>query len=321
MSVFTQGQQAGAEVPPPDPCQELSQALRQATPSVDERLLVAESITAHAHQIARELEASFPEGDEHVLREWERLGDESNRRMTAGTNALSQLINDSQEAASHERSLSAEFIHLAHMVSTTLQQLSQALSDLSSLQEDIVRCREERDEIIRGSATELQEQFASSRATSSQIGGKRPQEHHQKNPGPSTIAKEAHILAEAQARYHLLNQQRQRQLNQGRIVFFVTIALLSLGVLLVFAGVVGIYLFNLAAGTITTVSGVLVNLISVIVLLFNKRENDRLDVITRELSTLDRMTVAMQYICQISDAGKRDQAISNLARHLVETRR
>lgn len=317
MSVFSQGQQAGSEVSPPDPRQELSQALRQATPSVDERLLVAESITVHAHQIAKELEEALPDNDEQLLRGLDRLVDECNRRITAGKNALSQLIDTSQEAISHERSLAADLIPLAQTLATNLQQLSQTLSDVSRFQEGVVHRQEKRDEIIQESIAALQNQFASYGEARSQAVGKRSQKPAQTEPEAADIAEEARILAEAQARYHLLNQQRQQQLTQGQIVFFVTVALLSLGVLLVFAGVVGIYLFNLAAGTVTTVSGILVNLISVIVLLFNKRENDRLDAITRELSTLDRMTVAMHYICQISDPGKRDQAISNLARHLV----
>jgi hypothetical protein len=365
--------------PEPDPFQMLSQALRRATPSVNENLLAPASITARAEQIARELEENRPattEDDTQLLQRLDALLDASNSRIDSERSMLSQLTNNARSMASHESDLTSQINRISSQLSENLGKLTQALHEQNKLQEQHQLQEKKRNELLQAlldqsqsemtreknvsagvetittqlssdfqkfsraltelntlreqqqyleaqrndlfnrSIDDLQSQLGSYGDAFSQAAERRPQKPRRPRPRASTVAQEALILAEAQARRELLDQQRQHQLNQSRIVFHVALALLILGVLFVFAGVISGYFFSLAASTITAGSGVVVNVISAVVFNFYKQENDRLDAITQELSGLDRATMAMQYISQISDEQQRNQAIRDLARQL-----
>ncbi len=113
------------------------------------------------------------------------------------------------------------------------------------------------------------------------------------------------------------DQQHRERLNQARAAFVITLVTLTLGILLVFIGIVCIYTINLAAGTVTAIAGTVVNIISALAFRFYKETNDRLDDEARGISTLDRISVGMHFIiCYISDTEKKDQAIDDLTRYL-----
>lgn len=131
-----------------------------------------------------------------------------------------------------------------------------------------------------------------------------------------SIAEEARCVAWIHIARDQLNHQRQERLHQARTIFTITLIALVVGIVLVFAGVIGIYVVNLTVGTITAASGIIVDILSTVVLSLNRETNNRLDTIAEELSVLDRTAMAMHYIGYISDTRKRDQAMTDLIRYL-----
>lgn len=303
-----------------DPLQELAQALREVTSSLDERLLASEEVSVRAEQIAKELEENLEQPtvieDEEISQILHDLTKTSEKRIEDGKKELLNLKQSTQSYVTREEQIANEIQQMTKTLVNTLQNFSQALNAFGQTQATRLAEENRKSQIVEEVIDGLQVQFDSYGVAFSEVAKRRPQRPSPKRPTKADIAREAQFLAEVQLRRDLLNQQRQRQLAQGRIVFFTALALLSFGVLLALAGILGIYFFNLAAGTITVASGTIIDLISAVVLRFNKQENERLDALTKELSILDRTTMAMQYIHQISDAEKKDQAILDLAKQL-----
>ncbi len=111
-----------------------------------------------------------------------------------------------------------------------------------------------------------------------------------------------------QANNNHLKQQRQERLNQARLASTVALGALIFGTLLVFAGIICIWFFNLTTGVVTAIAGIVTDIVSGLAFRFYKEANDRFDSITRELSKLDRITLAMHFISYISEREKKDQA-------------
>jgi hypothetical protein len=114
---------------------------------------------------------------------------------------------------------------------------------------------------------------------------------------------------------------RQERIRQARMAFNLALGLIAVGVLIIFAGIVLIFAVNLSAGVVTTACGMVTQVISAILFKFNGQTNDRLDVISRDLASLDRaksgLSSAMPYIDQITDPKRRDQAIAELVNKLT----
>ncbi len=115
---------------------------------------------------------------------------------------------------------------------------------------------------------------------------------------------------------HHLDQRYQERLKQAQLAFIVALTALIIGIILVFLGVACIFLISLPVGAVTAASSSISSIISALAFRFNKEANDRLDTVGRELSILERVNVAMRYIGYISDAEKKDQAITDLTKQL-----
>ncbi len=110
-----------------------------------------------------------------------------------------------------------------------------------------------------------------------------------------------------------LELQQKASLQQAGTTFIVTLIFLVLAILLVFTGVILIFTIGLQVGVVTSVSSIVSGIVSSLAFTFNKQANDRLNEYAKEMNALDKSNIAMQYISQITDSEKRDEAIVELA--------
>jgi ABC-type multidrug transport system fused ATPase/permease subunit len=136
------------------------------------------------------------------------------------------------------------------------------------------------------------------------------------SPQAPVVNSEATFLSLIDITRDHLNSQQQERFHQARVAFMIALLALILGIVLVFAGVVCIFVMSLPIGAVTAASSSISSLISALAFRFNKEANDRLDTVAKELSILDRASVAMYYISYITDAEKKDQAITDLTKQL-----
>ena len=134
------------------------------------------------------------------------------------------------------------------------------------------------------------------------------------------IIEQARIIDSLQGTRSDLAKQRQEVFTQARTSSIVAVSLLSVGTLLVFAGIICAYTINLNAGVITIAASAVIDVIGAIVFRYNNQTNSRLDAAARELTTIEKATTAMYLIGYISDAEKRDQAIVELVQQLSAMR-
>ncbi len=119
-----------------------------------------------------------------------------------------------------------------------------------------------------------------------------------------------------ETRYNYLNKQRQHRLDQAHLAFRVALISLILGIGLIFIGIVCIFFANLSVGIVTAASSIIPNVITILAFRLNKDENDRLDIVAKELGVLEKTSEAMNYIGRIEDKEARDKAIIELAQRL-----
>lgn len=120
---------------------------------------------------------------------------------------------------------------------------------------------------------------------------------------------------------HHLDERYKERLKQAQLAFIAALTALIIGIILVFLGVACIFLVSLPLGAVTAASSSISSIVSALAFKFNKEANDRLDTVSRELSVLERVDLAMRYIGYISDTEKKDQAITDLTKQLYSRSR
>ncbi len=137
-----------------------------------------------------------------------------------------------------------------------------------------------------------------------------------------TREKEAEIAADAalevlNSTYQSIAEIRNERMRQAKLAFNVAVTLMIIGVLIIFLGILLLWLKeNISSGLITIASGAVSEVLSVIVFSFNKETNNRLDEIRKELSVIETARVGLSIAKQIENLEKRDHAISELSRRI-----
>ena len=104
------------------------------------------------------------------------------------------------------------------------------------------------------------------------------------------------------------------RMRQAKTAFNVAIALMVIGVLIIFLGVALLYLKeSVESGLITVGVGAVSEILSVIVFGFNKETNNRLDELRKDMSVIEMARVGLTIAKEIEDQEKRDHAISELS--------
>ena len=104
------------------------------------------------------------------------------------------------------------------------------------------------------------------------------------------------------------------RMRQAKTAFNVAIALMVIGVLIIFIGVVLLYLKeSVESGLITVGIGAISEILSIIVFGFNKETNNRLDELRKDMSVIEIARVGLIIAKEIEDQEKRDHAISELS--------
>jgi hypothetical protein len=124
-------------------------------------------------------------------------------------------------------------------------------------------------------------------------------------------------LEAIQAAHDSANNIRSERMRQAKFTFNAALSLAVLGVLIIFAGVILLFFKeSLTVGSITAGIGAITEVISAILFRLNHETNNRLDEIGRDLSAIEAARIAMTLIEEITDQGKKDDAIKELARDL-----
>ena len=107
------------------------------------------------------------------------------------------------------------------------------------------------------------------------------------------------------------------RMRQAKTAFNVAIALMVIGVLIIFLGVALFYIKeSIESGLITVGVGAVSEVLSVIVFGFNKETNNRLDELRKDMSVIEMARVGLTIAKEIEDQEKRDHAISELSLRL-----
>ena len=109
-----------------------------------------------------------------------------------------------------------------------------------------------------------------------------------------------------------LAARRKERIQQTNISYYVSLVCLTLSVLLVFVGIILIFISKLEGGILTTISSSITGIVSGLAFVFNKQINDLEREDTKELRTLEKSYDAMGYISRITDEKKRDELIEKL---------
>jgi drug/metabolite transporter superfamily protein YnfA len=132
-------------------------------------------------------------------------------------------------------------------------------------------------------------------------------------------ASEAHTLTigALAAAHNTANGLRAERIRQAKATFNAALALVVIGVLIIFVGV-GLLLFRdtVNAGALTAAIGGVTEVISALLFKLNHETNNRLDEIGKDLSSIEAAQIAMTLIDKIEDPSKRDDAIREAARDL-----
>jgi hypothetical protein len=132
----------------------------------------------------------------------------------------------------------------------------------------------------------------------------------------SEIATEAAIEA-LNLTYDSTLAIRNERMRQAKLSFNAALVLMCLGVLIIFVGI-GFLWFKgeINRGAITVAGGAITQIISALVFRFNKETNNRLEVIRKELSSIETARVGLSMAKQINDLEKRDNAIVELTKRV-----
>jgi hypothetical protein len=110
---------------------------------------------------------------------------------------------------------------------------------------------------------------------------------------------------------------RDERMRQARLAFNAALSLMIIGVVIIFIGVALLWIKpELNQGAITVAVGAITEVISVVVFAFNRDANNRLEEVRKELSAIETARVGLSMAKQISDLGKRDDAIADLTKRI-----
>ncbi len=116
--------------------------------------------------------------------------------------------------------------------------------------------------------------------------------------------------------YANLKQIQEERLRQARTSFNVALILMIIGILIIFAGIVLVFLEKTSTGIITLIVGAVTNAISALTFRFSKEANDRLDKVNHDLRVIEKTRWASKMIDGISDSKVKDKAKAQLAETL-----
>ena len=107
------------------------------------------------------------------------------------------------------------------------------------------------------------------------------------------------------------------RMRQAKLAFNAALSLMVVGVLIIFIGIVLLWLKEgFVSGSITIAVGSISEIISLLVFKLNKETNNRLDELRKDLSVIETARVGLSIAKQIENQEKRDHAISQLSLRL-----
>ena len=113
---------------------------------------------------------------------------------------------------------------------------------------------------------------------------------------------------------------RNERVRQARLAFNVALALSVIGVLIVFGGVILLFIRDsIAPGAITAGVGAISEIVSLLLFKLSNDANGRLDNVGQDLGLIDKARVAAELAKEIEDPSKRDDAIRAAANALQST--
>ena len=124
------------------------------------------------------------------------------------------------------------------------------------------------------------------------------------------------LLREMDDKKGQLASRRKERIQQTNITYYVSLVCLILGVLLVFTGVILIFIGKLPGAVLTIITGGISSIVSGVIFVFNKVANERENEDLKETKALEKSYDAMGYISCIGDPKMRDELTSNLVKKL-----
>lgn len=113
--------------------------------------------------------------------------------------------------------------------------------------------------------------------------------------------------------YENLKDIQEERLRQARTSFNAALILMVIGILIIFAGIILVFLEKTSSGIITLIVGAVTNAISALTFRFNKEANDRLDQVNHDLKIIEKTRWASKMIDDIDDPKMKNKAKAKLA--------
>lgn len=138
------------------------------------------------------------------------------------------------------------------------------------------------------------------------------------NPEIYPVSKEIDILDESESMgvfessINNIELIREEILRQAKLAYNCALLAVFLGIILISAGIVFIYLNKIEITIVSSVVGVLSEFISAILFNFSNKANDKLEKVQKDLSKFENARVGLELISNIEDQSTKDAAISKL---------
>lgn len=105
---------------------------------------------------------------------------------------------------------------------------------------------------------------------------------------------------------------REEILRQAKLAYNCALLAVFLGIILISAGIVFIYLNKLEITIVSSIVGILSEFISAILFNFSNKANDKLEKVQKDLSKFENAKVGLELINNIEDQSTKDAALSKL---------
>ncbi len=105
---------------------------------------------------------------------------------------------------------------------------------------------------------------------------------------------------------------REEILRQAKLAYNCALLAVFLGIILISAGIVFIYLNKLEITIVSSIVGILSEFISAILFNFSNKANDKLENVQKDLSKFENAKVGLELINNIEDQSTKDAALSKL---------
>jgi len=113
--------------------------------------------------------------------------------------------------------------------------------------------------------------------------------------------------------YENLKDIQRERIRQAKMAFNVALGLMVIGILIIFTGIILLFLEKTSAGIVTSIVGTVTNVISFLTFRFSKEANDRLDQINQDLKIIEKTRWASKMIEEIDDPTIKNKAKAKLA--------